>query len=102
VSALDGYVEDGRFSRERPDEPSRVEPAVHTISVSGIDPTAGMDACLIDTDVQVTRNPDGTEVVTDSEPVSLNVVYTFERIEGTWYVVSFVLDQQYDNQVGCG
>lgn len=102
VASADQYVLDRSVARRDEANPSRVEPTPITfVFAPNGDPVVGMDGCVIDTDLQVAVEADGTETVTDSTPDSFLMHFDFTAIDGRWVVTSIAIDQRFEGQVGC-
>jgi hypothetical protein len=99
---LDRYVAQDEFLRLNPTNPSRVEPILGSIGFAPGTESAGMDACVIDTDVLVRRLADGSEVDVESTPDSFLITYTFVYLDGRWLVESLDVSEQFNDQIGCG
>lgn len=98
---LDDYAARGRFFRESAEVPPGVDPILASLATVDGGLSAGMDACVVDTDVLVERTSDGGETVVRDTPRSSLVTYSFELVDGEWLVSNLDVFESFPDAVTC-
>jgi hypothetical protein len=106
AGAMDRLVADSERVLLGEREPTYIEIWEITLEVfeqgGSLGPGATFDACVVDADVRVRVNADGTETVVDDSVSSAAQTYQLAFVDGAWRVRDIERFRQYEDQVGCG